>query len=189
MEDILFLLGFVAFALVFIFWGNSRKSSSPSQRTEKQPQSSQNRSKRRPSHQTTDGTISGKCHVIDGDTIVIQRIKIRLAGIDAPELDQPWGQKSKWAMIQLCKGKVITAKLTGETSHDRRVATCYCPQGNDIGAELIKQGLALDWALFSGGKYRHLEPQGVRQKMVYVRRRVLQETPLERNANTSRNPK
>lgn len=117
------------------------------------------------------GTLRGKCHVIDGDTIVIKRTKIRLAGIDAPELDQPWGQKSKWAMINLCKGKEITVKLNGERSHDRLVGTCFCPEGHDVGAELIKLGLALDWALFSGGKYRHLEPHGVRQKIMFTRYR------------------
>ena len=111
------------------------------------------------------GVITGKCYVIDGDTVIIKRTKIRLSGIDAPELDQPWGQKSKWAMVGICKGHVITAKLNGERSHDRLVATCYDADGRDIGAEIIKQGLALDWRKFSGGKYRHLEPQGVRNKL------------------------
>jgi len=115
------------------------------------------------------GDLRGKCYVIDGDTIVIQRKKIRLAGIDAPELDQPWGQKSKWAMVTLCRGRVITAELNGERSQERLVATCYLPDGRDIGAELIKQGLALDWAHFSGGKYRSLEPKGVRQKLMRSR--------------------
>ena len=62
------------------------------------------------------GELKGKCYVIDGDTIVIKRTKIRLAGVDAPELDQPWGQKAKWAMVELCKGQVVTAKLNGERS-------------------------------------------------------------------------
>lgn len=115
------------------------------------------------------GELTGKCHVIDGDTIVIKGTKIRLAGIDAPELDRPWGQKSKWAMVNICKGKDVTAQLTGERSHDRLVATCYLADGRDIGAELISQGLALDWALFSGGKYRHLEPRGVRRKLMWAR--------------------
>lgn len=110
-------------------------------------------------------TLRGTCHVIDGDTLVIGRTKIRLAGIDAPELDQPYGQKAKWAMVGLCKGQVITAELTGETSHDRLVGTCYLPDGRDVGAELIRQGLALDWALFSNGKYRALEPPGVRRRL------------------------
>ncbi|MDW4500433.1 thermonuclease family protein [Sulfitobacter sp. D35] len=114
--------------------------------------------------------IEGRAYVIDGDTIRIDRIKIRLAGIDAPELHQPWGQKSKWAMVRICKGQTIRAELTGETSYDRLVGTCYLPDGRDIGAELIKLGLALDWELFTGGKYRHLEPPGVRRKIVFTRR-------------------
>ena len=115
------------------------------------------------------GELRGKCYVIDGDTIVIQRTKIRLAGVDAPELDQPWGQTAKWAMVALCRGQIVTAKLNGGSSKDRLVATCYLPDGRDIGAELIRQGLALDWAHFSGGKYRSLEPKGVRQKLMRSR--------------------
>jgi micrococcal nuclease len=99
----------------------------------------------------------------------VKSTKIRLAGIDAPELDHPWGQQSKWAMVKICKGHMITAKLTGEVSYDRLVATCYLADGRDIGAELIKQGLALDWALFSSGKYRHLEQPGVRKKLLNSR--------------------
>ncbi len=111
------------------------------------------------------GEFRGKCHVIDGDTLKIQGTKIRLAGINAPELNQPWGQKAKWAMVDICKGRVITAKLNGERSHDRLVAICYLPDGRDVGAELIKQGLALDWRIYSGGRYRHLEPPGARNKL------------------------
>ncbi|ASM73398.1 MULTISPECIES: thermonuclease family protein [Roseobacteraceae] len=114
--------------------------------------------------------LKGRAYVIDGDTIAIERIKIRLAGIDAPELDQPWGQKSKWAMVRLCKGQTIRVELTGETSYDRLVGTCYLPDGRDIGAEIIKQGLALDGGHYSKGKYRHLEPDGVRQKLRFYGR-------------------
>lgn len=109
--------------------------------------------------------VKGTCHVIDGDTIIIKGIKIRLAGIDAPELNEAYGQASKWGMVRICTGQVITAKLTGETSHDRLVGVCYLPDGQDIGAELIKQGLAVDWPKFSGGRYRHLEPAGIRGKL------------------------
>lgn len=35
-------------------------------------------------------TLTGKAYVIDGDTIRIKKTKIRLAGIDAPELNMPW---------------------------------------------------------------------------------------------------
>ena len=69
---------------------------------------------------TTDtAPIVGKCHVIDGDTIHIGKKKIRFAGINAPELDEPYGKQAKWAMVELCKGQQITAYPTGETSYDR----------------------------------------------------------------------
>jgi len=109
--------------------------------------------------------VSGKCWVIDGDTIVIDRLHIRLAGIDAPELDHPWGQQSKWALVKLCKGQTVTARLKPDMSHDRLVAECFLPDGRDLAAELVKAGLAIDWPKFSGGKYRHLEPADARKKL------------------------
>lgn len=109
--------------------------------------------------------LRGRCYVIDGDTIVIDTVKIRLAGIDAPELEHPWGKKSKWALVKLCRDQVVTAQFHEETSHDRCVATCFLPDGRDLGAELVRMGLAVDWPKFSGGKYRHLEPPGIRRKL------------------------
>lgn len=109
--------------------------------------------------------LRGRAWVIDGDTIVVSKIKIRLAGIDAPELDQPWGQKSKWAMVGICKGQTIRVELTGETSYDRLVGTCYTADGRDIGAEIVKTGLALDGSYFSQGKYKHLEDPEMRRKL------------------------
>ncbi|MDA5093259.1 thermonuclease family protein [Aliiroseovarius sp. KMU-50] len=115
----------------------------------------------------TSKRLRGKAWVIDGDTIVVSNIKVRLAGIDAPELDQPWGKKAKWEMVKICKGQTVDVELTGETSYDRLVGTCYLSDQTDIGAELIKAGLALDGGRFSHGKYRHLEPKGVRKKLKF----------------------
>jgi endonuclease YncB( thermonuclease family) len=109
--------------------------------------------------------LQGRCWVIDGDTIVIGDVHIRIAGIDAPELDHPWGQRSKWALVQLCKGQTVTARIRPELSYDRLVAECFLPDGRDIAAELVSSGLALDWPKFSGGKYRHLEPADARRKL------------------------
>ncbi|MEM7472164.1 MAG: thermonuclease family protein [Pseudomonadota bacterium] len=111
-------------------------------------------------------TLRGRAYVIDGDTIIVQKVKVRLAGIDAPELDKPWGQKAKWEMVRICKGEVLDVKLTGETSYDRLVGTCYLSDGRDIGAEIVRSGLALDGGYYSKGKYRHLEPPGIRAKLI-----------------------
>lgn len=109
--------------------------------------------------------IRGQCWVIDGDTIVIDKVRLRLAGIDAPELDHPWGQRSKWTLVELCKGQVISAHIRPELSYDRVVAQCFLPDGRDLSAELVKCGMALDWAKFSGGRYRELEPPDARKKL------------------------
>lgn len=103
--------------------------------------------------------------MVDGDTIVIDGLHIRLAGIDAPELDHPFGQQSKWALVKLCKGQVVTARLKPEMSYDRTVAECYLPDGRDLAAEMVKLGLAIDWPKFSGGRYRHLEAPDLRKKL------------------------
>ena len=124
-------------------------------------------------HKANERTLSGPAHVIDGDTIVISRTKIRLFGIDAPELDQPFGETSKWALDSLCKGKRVTAHVNGDLSHDRVVAVCKLPCGMDLGAEMVRQGLALDWPHFSDGVYRHLEPEGVRNRMFRTARRCV----------------
>ncbi len=113
----------------------------------------------------TPTVLRGRCWVVDGDTIIIDKVHLRLAGIDAPELDHPWGNQSKWALIQLCKGQTITATIKPEVSYDRLVAECFLPDGRDLAAELVRSGLALDWPKFSGGKYRHLEPPDARRRL------------------------
>ena len=114
---------------------------------------------------TVQEIISGKCYVIDGDTIAIGRQKIRLAGIDAPELHNPYGKKAKWALVELCKGQNITAKLTGETSLDRVVAKCFLDDGRDLAAEMVKLELALDIPHFPDADYKHLETPNARRKL------------------------
>lgn len=112
-----------------------------------------------------DIVVTGRCYVIDGDTIDIQGHRIRLAGIDAPELDQPYGLVSKSALIRLCANQDVRAVFHGQDDYQRAVATCYLPDGRDLSAELVKAGLALDWRKFSGGRYRCFEPADARRKL------------------------
>jgi micrococcal nuclease len=109
--------------------------------------------------------IYGAAYVVDGDTIVIQKTQIRLFGIDAPELDHPYGQKAKWAMVALCKGQKIRAVITEKDAYDRTVAKCFLPDGRDLSAEMVKIGMAIDWPKFSGGIYRALETPDARKKL------------------------
>jgi len=109
--------------------------------------------------------LVGKAYVVDGDTIKVQKTQIRLFGIDAPEMNHPFGKKAKWELVALCKGQTIRAEITDRDDHGRTVARCYLEDGRDLSAEMVKAGLAIDWPKFSGGKYRDLEVHGARKKM------------------------
>ena len=127
---------------------------------------SSNRKKLKPKiNPTSFEPFSGYAHVIDGDTIKVRGMKIRIANINAPEIDEPYGQMSKWEMVKIVKGKTVYVVPDGTTSYDRIVAMCYVDGDVDIGAELIKRGLALDIPAFTGGKYTHLETKEARRRI------------------------
>lgn len=97
----------------------------------------------------TEKGISGRVIAVkDGDTVHVvtakqQLVKIRLAEIDAPELKQPYGQKSKQALSDLCFGKDIVAVVVDMDRYGRKVAHLYY-RDIDINAEMVRQGMA--WA-------------------------------------------
>lgn len=101
-------------------------------------------------------SVNGPARIIDGDSIVIKKTQIRLFGVDAPELDHPYGQKAKWALVKLCKGQTVRAEILETDAHGRTIAKCYLEDGRDLSSAMVKMGLAIDWPKFSGGKYRHL---------------------------------
>ena len=104
--------------------------------------------------------------VVDGDTLWVCShsacIKVRLCGIDAPELSDPGGEKAKSALQSLVSSKVVTCVQVGAgtpcdgrsrpTSYDRIVAQCFVDQ-SDLAAEMVAEGYACDWIQFSGGFY------------------------------------
>jgi endonuclease YncB( thermonuclease family) len=116
-------------------------------------------------------TLAGPVRVVDGDTIVLTDTDthIRLNGVDAPEVvhpgydhDDPFGPESRDEMRRIVGDKIVRCELNGERSYERLVGVCFLPDGTDIGAEIIRRGLALDSAHFSGSRSRTLEPAGVR---------------------------
>ncbi len=109
--------------------------------------------------------LSGPAYIVDGDTIRIKKTQIRLFGIDAPEMNHPFGKKAKWALVHLCKGQHVRAEILEKDAHGRTVAKCTLPDGRDLSAEMVKAGMAIDWPKFSGGLYTALEVPGVRKKL------------------------
>jgi len=109
--------------------------------------------------------LTGAAYITDGDTITIKQTQIRLFGVDAPELNHPYGKKAKWALHKLCKGQVVRAEITDVDHHGRTVAQCFLPDGRDLSAEMVKQGLAIDWPKLSAGKYREMETHDARKRL------------------------
>lgn len=173
---------FVVLFLIVLFAGlemrNRAGSVKPSQDSNKTPPpqrrsapNTENQSKpSRPapstsSHNEPKFVLTGSAYVIDGDSIVIKKTQVRLFGVDAPELNHPYGQKAKWALFALCKKQTVRAEVVEQDAHGRTVARCYLADGRDLSAEMVKQGLAIDWFKFSGGHYRPMELPDVRKKL------------------------
>jgi len=82
--------------------------------------------------------------VYDGDTITVrtdETIKIRLDGIDAPELKQPFGQASKQAMSGLVFGQTVTIKPGKKDRYGRLLARVEIA-GKDTSLTMVETGMA-----------------------------------------------
>ena len=88
----------------------------------------------------------------DGDTITVlqgkQQIKVRLFGIDAPELKQPYGKKSKQFLANLIAGKVVEVDENGKDRYKRTIGTIYL-SNTDINAQMVESGYAWAYCKFS----------------------------------------
>lgn len=90
--------------------------------------------------------LSGKViGITDGDSITMlvdrKPVKIRLAEIDAPELGQAYGKRSKQVLSDLIFGKYVTAEVEERDKYGRSVARVYVG-GTDVNKAMIKVGAA-----------------------------------------------
>jgi endonuclease YncB( thermonuclease family) len=100
--------------------------------------------------------ITGRAWVVDGDTIRIGGISIRLEGIDAPERDQScvdadrrtWmcGRAATRELRDHVRGQVLDCRPRAIDRYGRVVAICALPGGADLNGWLVRQG----WAVASG---------------------------------------
>lgn len=100
-------------------------------------------------------TLIGKVvGVTDGDTITVlddshTQFKIRLAGIDAPEKKQPFGQVSKKMLSDLVFQKMVQVEWKKQDRYGRLVGKVIVEQ-RDVNLEQVKYGLAWFYR-----KYQH----------------------------------
>ncbi len=97
--------------------------------------------------------ISGYAHTVDGATLRIGDLTIRLAGLQAPALDArlsdrdgrvyPAGLFSRDALAALIADQIVGCRtLSAPNDPSAMVAVCASPVAPDIGLALLKRGWA-----------------------------------------------
>jgi endonuclease YncB( thermonuclease family) len=102
--------------------------------------------------------ITGIPRIMDGDTVEIDAIKIRLSGIDAPETHQfcvdpagdRWdcGNTARDELVEHAGGKPWTCHISGTDRYGRSLAACEV-DGEDIQSWLVRNGWALSFVRYS----------------------------------------
>ena len=112
-------------------------------------------------------TVTGRATVIDGDTIDIGDVRIRFNGIDSPESWQRCKQSTRKAYRCgkeaafaldgfLAASRPTTCRLIErEAGHGgkRWIGDCSRADGANVNRWMVKNGWALDWPKYSGGRY------------------------------------
>ena len=83
--------------------------------------------------------------VIDGDSITVRvdqtSYRIRLAEIDAPEMDQAWGEESKSALQEKLENQEVAMEIIDVDRFSRLVARVFL-NGRQINREMLEEGHA-----------------------------------------------
>jgi Micrococcal nuclease (thermonuclease) homologs len=107
--------------------------------------------------------ISGPAVVVDGDTLTVDGVHVRLWGIDAPEGTQAcaradgsaWrcGDDAREALRRLVDHNTpVVCAPVDQDKYGRTVARCAA-SGLDLGAAMVRAGWALDYRHYSHGAY------------------------------------
>ncbi len=99
-------------------------------------------------------SFSGKViSVLDGDTIEVlyqgRAQRVRLAEIDCPEKNQPFGKKAKQFTSTLVFGKNVTVKNKGLDKYGRIIGEMVLLDGTNVSHELVRAGLAWQYKRYS----------------------------------------
>lgn len=117
----------------------------------------------------------GQANVVDGDTIDVGGQRIRLEGIDAPEVaqvcksadgrDWPCGRAAIKALKALIAGNDVVCDSHGTDKYGRILAICFA-DGRDLNATMVKAGLA--WAFVRYSQVYAVEEAEARQALAGI---------------------
>ncbi len=126
-------------------------------------------------------TLTGRViRIADGDTMTVlvgarNQMEVRLAGVDAPERDQPFGERSRQNLARLVAGKTIEVRgherdrdgrVVGQVwvvSPDARCQGAGCPKTLDAGLAQLTAGLAWHYT-----QYAHQQSEEDRERYAFA---------------------
>lgn len=97
---------------------------------------------------------TGVVRVVDGDTVAFGSRRVRLRGMDAPELDQtcvrsgtavPCGREASAALRDLVGSSAIRCRIDGADRWGRDLGRCFVGD-LDLGAAMVERGQAVSWS-------------------------------------------
>lgn len=90
-------------------------------------------------------------YVVDGDSIWVRsaargaRVKLRLLGIDAPEVCQTLGPQARAALQQMAQGRAVRVSVRARDRYGRALAkVVLADDGRDLSQAMVRAGWA--WA-------------------------------------------
>jgi len=96
--------------------------------------------------QTPQQLVGKVVGVHDGDTITVlvdrAEHKVRLHGIDCPELGQPFGRQAKQLTSRLARVEQVTVDVKDRDRYGRLVGVVTLPTGSSLNHALVEAGLA-----------------------------------------------
>ena len=105
--------------------------------------------------------------VTDGDTLTLaadgRSHRVRLAGIDAPEADQPGGRAARRALIRKVRGRSVRVDVSEVDQYDRLVGRVRFGE-RDINRELVREGHAWVYRGYSWDPRLYLDELSARDE-------------------------
>lgn len=101
------------------------------------------------------GSFDGRVvKVLDGDTIEVllsekTTVRVRLAGIDAPERGQPFSRMATQAVRDMAAEKTVRIETQSKDWYGRTIGDVFLSDGRSLNRELVHLGLAWQYRRYS----------------------------------------